>query len=53
LQKLSVAQAGVFIYFEPLITVVVAAYILAEPLLLASLIGGAAILLGVWLVNRQ
>ncbi|MDI6693771.1 MAG: DMT family transporter [Anaerolineales bacterium] len=53
LQRLSVAQAGVFIYFEPLVTVVVAAYILAEPLLLASLIGGAAILLGVWLVNRQ
>lgn len=53
LQKLSVAQAGVFIYFEPLVTVVVAAYVIAEPLLLASLIGGAAILLGVWLVNRQ
>jgi len=53
LQKLSVAQAGVFIYFEPLVTVVVAAYVIAEPLLLASLIGGVAILLGVWLVNRQ
>lgn len=52
LQRLPVAQTGAFIYFEPLVTVVVAAWVLAEPVLLASVIGGAAILFGIWLVNR-
>jgi drug/metabolite transporter (DMT)-like permease len=53
LQALPVAQAGAFVYLEPFVTVVLAAAILDEPLLLASLIGGGAILLGVWLVNRM
>lgn len=52
LQKLPVAQTGAFIYFEPLVTVVVAALVLAEPFLLSSALGGAAILAGVYLVNR-
>jgi drug/metabolite transporter (DMT)-like permease len=53
LQTLPVAQAGAFVYLEPFITVVVAALILGEPLLLASLLGGGAILLGVWMVTRR
>ena len=53
LQVLPVAQTGAFIYIEPLVTVVVAALILSEPLLWASLLGGGIILLGVWLVNRS
>jgi drug/metabolite transporter (DMT)-like permease len=32
--------------------VVVAALVLSEPLLLASLLGGGIILLGVWMVQR-
>jgi drug/metabolite transporter (DMT)-like permease len=52
LQALPVAQAGAFVYLEPFVTVVLAALILSEPLLLAALAGGAIILLGVWLVNR-
>jgi drug/metabolite transporter (DMT)-like permease len=52
LQALPVAQAGAFVYLEPFVTVVLAAAILDEPLLVASLIGGGTILLGVWLVNR-
>ena len=52
LQALPVAQAGAFIYLEPLVTMVVAAIVLGEPLLAASLAGGAIILFGVWLVNR-
>jgi len=52
LQKLPVAQAGSFLYFEPLVTLVVAAWVLHEPLIIAALLGGATILLGVWLVNR-
>lgn len=52
LQALPAAQVGAFLYLEPFVTVVVAAIILGEPLLLASLVGGATILLGVWFVNR-
>jgi len=53
LQALPASQVGVFLYLEPLVTVVVAAILLREPLLLASLVGGAVILLGVWMVNRR
>jgi drug/metabolite transporter (DMT)-like permease len=53
LQALPASQVGVFIYLEPLVTVLVAAVLLGEPLLLASLVGGAIILLGVWMVNRS
>lgn len=53
LQALSTAQTGVFLYIEPLIAVVVAFFILGEPITLALLIGGVVILFGVWLVNRN
>jgi drug/metabolite transporter (DMT)-like permease len=53
LQAMPVAQTGAFVYIEPFVTVVVAAVVLSEPLLLASLLGGGAIILGVWLVNRR
>lgn len=53
LQALPAAQLGVFLYIEPMVTVIVAALMLDEPLLAATLAGGAAILLGVWLVNRK
>ncbi len=53
LQALSTAQTGVFLYIEPLIAVVVAFFILGEAITPASLIGGAVILFGVWLVNRD
>jgi drug/metabolite transporter (DMT)-like permease len=52
LKVIPASQAGVFLYLEPLVTLVVAAIILGEPLLLVSLLGGAVILLGVWMVNR-
>ena len=52
LKVLPVAQTGAFLYLEPIITVIVAALMLREVLLLATLIGGITILLGVWLVNR-
>lgn len=51
LQAIPVSQVGAFLYLEPLVTVVVAAVILAEPLLLASLMGGGLILFGVWIVQ--
>lgn len=53
LQALPSAQVGVFLYLEPVVTVVVAALLLGEPLLAATLGGGLIILLGVWLVNRR
>lgn len=52
LQTLPASRVGVFLYLEPLVTVVVAALILGEPILLAALFGGALILGGVWMVQR-
>ena len=52
LQALPASQVGAFLYLEPLIAVIVAAMVLGEAILLASLIGGAVILFGVWLVNK-
>lgn len=53
LKDLPVAQTGAFLYFEPVVTVIVASIILHELLLLATAIGGITILVGVWLVNRR
>jgi len=47
------SQVGAFLYIEPIVAVLLAAVILDEPLLLASLLGGVIILVGVWLVNRS
>jgi drug/metabolite transporter (DMT)-like permease len=52
LQALSSAQTGAFLYIEPLVAVVVAFFVLSEPVTVVSLIGGGIILFGVWLVNR-
>jgi drug/metabolite transporter (DMT)-like permease len=53
LKALTTAQTGVFLYIEPLVAVVVAFFILGEAIIPASLLGGAVILFGVWLVNRS
>jgi drug/metabolite transporter (DMT)-like permease len=53
LQALSAAQTGVFLYIEPLVAVVVAFFVLGETITRVSLVGGAVILFGVWLVNRN
>ncbi len=53
LQAIPASQVGSFLYLEPLVAVVVAAIILAEPVLFVSLLGGVTILLGVWLVNSR
>lgn len=52
LQLIPAAQVGAFLYIEPPVAVVVSALILGEPITLAALLGGALIILGVWLVNR-
>jgi drug/metabolite transporter (DMT)-like permease len=53
LQTLPIAQTGAFLYIEPIVTVIVAAIVLGEQLFIATLIGGATILGGVWLVNPR
>ena len=53
LKRLPAARVGALIYLEPLVAVVVARLVLGEPILPATLGGGALILAGVWLVNRN
>lgn len=53
LSQLPAAQSGAFLFLEPPSSMIVAAIILNEQVTIASIIGGAVILLGVWLVNRQ
>jgi drug/metabolite transporter (DMT)-like permease len=52
LASLPATQTGAFLYIEPLTSLVVAAFILGEKITVASILGGAIILFGVWLVNR-
>ncbi|MCE9646889.1 MAG: DMT family transporter [Chloroflexi bacterium] len=53
LGQLPAAQTGAFLFVEPLTSMVVAAIILNEQVTLVSILGGAVILLGIWLVNRD
>ena len=52
LKVLPVAQTGAFLFLEPIVTVIIAALVIRESILLATLVGGITILIGVWLVNR-
>ena len=53
LKALTTAETGAFLYIEPLVAVVIAFFVLGEPITGSSLLGGTVILFGVWLVNRQ
>ena len=53
LQALPTGQLGAFLYLEPPVAVIVAAFILAESITWAALLGGGIILFGVWMVNRN
>ncbi len=53
LATLPATQTGAFLYIEPLTSMIVASIILSEKVTWASLVGGAVILFGVWLVNRE
>jgi drug/metabolite transporter (DMT)-like permease len=52
LREIPASQLGVFINIEPLVTMLFAP-IIGELFSPISLVGGAIIILGVWLVNRQ
>lgn len=51
LQGGDASQVAAFLYLEPLVTLIIAALVLGEPITLWTLVGGAAVLAGVWLVN--
>ncbi len=53
LEHVPASRVGVFLYLEPLVTVAVAACLLGESIRLGTMLGGAIILLGIWLVNRS
>lgn len=53
LEQLPAARVGAFLYLEPLFTVAVAAALLGEVIRGGIMVGGAIILLGLWLVNRK
>ena len=52
LQVLPASQLGVFLNIEPLVTTLLAASLLSEPITLVVVSGGAIIIAGVYLVNR-
>jgi drug/metabolite transporter (DMT)-like permease len=53
LAELDASQAGVFLYLSPLVTAGLAAILLHEPMRPLALMGGGAVLFGVWMVTRQ
>lgn len=53
LQELPASRLGAFLNIEPLVTTVLAAFMINEAITLVTLIGGAVIILGVYLVNRK
>jgi len=52
LRVLPASQLGVFLNIEPLVTTLLAASLLNEPITLIVLLGGAIIIVGIYLVNR-
>jgi drug/metabolite transporter (DMT)-like permease len=53
LRILPASQLGVFLNIEPLVTMLLAAPLLAEPITVIVILGGICILGGVYLVNRK
>lgn len=53
LQALPASQLGAFLNIEPLVTTLMAAAMIGEAITAITLLGGAIILLGVYLVNRK
>jgi len=53
LETAGASQVAAFLYLEPIVTVIVASALIGEKATWATLVGGAIILVGVWLVNRR
>jgi drug/metabolite transporter (DMT)-like permease len=52
LRVLPASQLGVFLNIEPLVTMLLAAPFLGEPITVVVLLGGGLILVGIYIVNR-
>ena len=52
LERMEASRLAAFIYLEPLVAQVLSRVMLGEPLRATTVAGGAAILLGVWMVAR-
>ncbi len=52
LKRKTAGGVGVYLYFEPVSTMLAAPFVLGEAVTPASLGGGALVILGVWLVER-
>jgi drug/metabolite transporter (DMT)-like permease len=52
LRVLPTARVGSLLYLEPVVTVVVASIVLGEPITVASIVGGAVIIGGVWVATQ-
>lgn len=53
LRVLPASQLGVFLNIEPLVTMLLAAPLLGEPITVMTLLGGGLIISGIYLVNRR
>ncbi len=53
LQEIPASQIGVFFNVEPLVTTVLASFMIGEAITLITLTGGGIVILGIWLVNRK
>lgn len=51
-RELGPSRASVFINLTPVFAVVLAGVLLQEPLVASMLVGGALVVMGVWLINR-
>ncbi len=52
LQALPASQLGAFLNIEPLVTTLLASFMINERITPVTLLGGAVIIFGVWLVNK-
>lgn len=53
LESVDATQVGSYLYLEPLVTMALAVPLLGEAITAAVMLGGGAVLVGVWLVNRR
>ncbi len=52
LHEAEASRVAAFLYIEPIVTVIVAAIVLHEGIVPATIVGGATIMFGVWLVSK-
>ncbi|MEZ5359926.1 MAG: DMT family transporter [Candidatus Zixiibacteriota bacterium] len=53
LKRKTAGQVGVYLYFEPITTMLIAPFVLNEAITSSLLAGGALVIIGVWLVEKK